>query len=59
VHGTNDRIALVGAVRAYADQVDPLQLKEFPGAQHDVLNETVHREVAAAIVDFAEKHAGL
>jgi hypothetical protein len=30
-----------------------LQLKEFPGA-HDILNETVHREVAAAIIEFAE-----
>ena len=59
VHGTNDPIAPIGAVRAYAEQLDPLQLKEFPHAQHDILNETVHREVAAAIVDFVEKHAGL
>jgi alpha-beta hydrolase superfamily lysophospholipase len=59
VHGTNDPIAPVGAVRAYAEQVDPLQLKEFPGAHHDILNETVHRDVAAAIVDFVEKQAGL
>jgi len=54
VHGVNDPIAPVGAVRAYAEQVDRLQLKEFPGA-HDILNETVHREVAAAIVDFIEQ----
>ncbi|MCV7176538.1 lysophospholipase, partial [Mycolicibacterium sphagni] len=26
--------------------------REFPGARHDVLNESVHREVAAAVVDF-------
>ncbi|MDT7761691.1 MAG: hypothetical protein QOC63_1111, partial [Mycobacterium sp.] len=51
-------IAPVGAVRAYAEQLDPLQLKEFPGAHHDILNETVHREVAAAIVDFIDKQAG-
>jgi pimeloyl-ACP methyl ester carboxylesterase len=59
VHGTNDPIAPVGAVRAYAEQVDPLQLKEFPGAHHDILNETVHRDVAAAIVDFVENQVGL
>jgi alpha-beta hydrolase superfamily lysophospholipase len=44
-------------VRAYADQIEALQIVEFPGAHHDILNETVHREVAAAIVDFVEKHA--
>jgi pimeloyl-ACP methyl ester carboxylesterase len=57
VHGTNDPIAPVGAVRAYAEQVDPLQLKEFPGAHHDILNETMHTEVAQAIVDFMEEKA--
>jgi alpha-beta hydrolase superfamily lysophospholipase len=50
---------VVDAVRAYAEQIDALQLKEFPGAHHDILNETVHSEVAAAIIDFVEKHAGL
>jgi alpha-beta hydrolase superfamily lysophospholipase len=28
------------------------QLAEFAGARHDVLNETVHRDVAAAITGF-------
>jgi alpha-beta hydrolase superfamily lysophospholipase len=28
------------------------RLAEFPGARHDILNETVHREVAAAITGF-------
>jgi len=27
-------------------------LAEFAGARHDILNETVHREVAAAITEF-------
>ncbi len=57
VHGANDPIAEIGAVRAYAEQLEPLQLKEFPGARHDILNETVHREVAGAIVDFITGHA--
>jgi alpha-beta hydrolase superfamily lysophospholipase len=52
VHGVNDPIAPIGAVRAYAEQIDPLQLKEFPGGHHDILNDTMHREVADAIVTF-------
>jgi hypothetical protein len=41
-------------VAAYAEQIEPLQLKEFPGGHHDVLNDTMHREVAAAIIEFVE-----
>jgi pimeloyl-ACP methyl ester carboxylesterase len=51
VHGVNDPIAPIGAVRAYAEQIEPLRIKEFDGA-HDILNETAHREVAAAIIEF-------
>ena len=40
VHGANDPIAPIGAVRAYAEQIEPLQLKEIAGARHDILNET-------------------
>ena len=52
VHGEIDPIASVGAVRAYAEQIEALRLREFEGSRHDILNESVHREVAAAIVDF-------
>ncbi|KUI21879.1 lysophospholipase [Mycobacterium sp. GA-1285] len=55
VHGSNDPIAQAGAVRAYAEQIDALRLAEFEGARHDVLNEAVHREVAAAIVGFIDE----
>lgn len=55
VHGSNDPIAAVGAVRAYSEQIDSLRLAEFEGARHDVLNETVHREVAATIVGFIDE----
>ncbi|MBY0287550.1 MAG: lysophospholipase [Mycobacteriaceae bacterium] len=54
LHGVNDPIAPVGPVRAYAEQVAPLRLTEFPGGRHDILNETVHREVAQTIVEFIE-----
>jgi pimeloyl-ACP methyl ester carboxylesterase len=52
VHGVNDPIAPIGAVRAYAEQIDPLQLKEIPGGHHDILNDTTHRDVADAIITF-------
>jgi len=52
VHGEDDPIADVGAVRAYAEQIEALQCREYDGARHDILNDSVHREVAAAIVDF-------
>ena len=58
VHGFNDPIAPIDPVRAYAEQIAALQLSEFPGAHHDILNETVHREVAATIVDFVERQTG-
>jgi alpha-beta hydrolase superfamily lysophospholipase len=57
VHGVNDPIAPIGGVRAYAEQIDSLQLKEIPGGRHDILNDISHREVASAIVDFVERHA--
>ena len=52
VHGVNDPIAPISAVRAYAEQIEPLQLKEFPGGHHDILNETMHRDVAESIITF-------
>ena len=56
VHGAADPIAPIGAVAAYAEQIEPLQLKDFPGGRHDILNDTMHREVADAIITFiAEK----
>ena len=57
VHGVNDSIAPVGAVRAYAEQIEPLQITEFAGGRHDILNETMHREVAQTIVEFIEDRA--
>jgi alpha-beta hydrolase superfamily lysophospholipase len=56
VHGAADPIAPVGAVAAYAEQIGPLRMREFPGGRHDVLNDTMHREVAAAIVEFVDEH---
>jgi alpha-beta hydrolase superfamily lysophospholipase len=52
VHGEADPIADVGAVRAYAEQIEALRLHAVAGGRHDILNDTAHREVAAAIVEF-------
>ncbi len=56
VHGGADPVAPIAAVRAYAEQIDALQLREFAGAHHDVLNESVHRDVAESIIDFVAAH---
>ena len=48
VHGIADPIAPVGAVAAYAEQIEPLQLKEFAGGHHDILNDVTHRTATAS-----------
>ena len=58
VHGANDPIAPIGAVRAYAEQIEPLQLKEIAGGRHDILNDSAHREVAESIVAFVNEQVG-
>ena len=58
VHGSNDPIAPVGAMRAYSEQIEPLSLFEVQGGGHDILNDVAHREVAAAIVEFIGDHTG-
>lgn len=58
VHGSNDPIAPVGAVRAYAEQVDALSLIEIEAGGHDILNDVTHARVAADIVDFVDRHLG-
>ena len=52
VHGGDDPIAPVESARSWAGRVPDGRLAEFAGARHDVLNETVHREVSARIADF-------
>jgi alpha-beta hydrolase superfamily lysophospholipase len=58
VHGAIDPIAAPGAVRAYADQIPALQYREFAETRHDVLNDTTHAEVTAAIVEFIDRATG-
>jgi alpha-beta hydrolase superfamily lysophospholipase len=58
VHGSNDPIAPVGALRAYAEQIEALSLIEITGGGHDILNDVTHQRVAADIVDFIGLHIG-
>ena len=58
VHGSDDPIVPVAQAREWAARLPGGQLAEFAGARHDVLNETVHREVAAAITGFVSSVAG-
>ncbi|MGH3637635.1 MAG: alpha/beta hydrolase, partial [Mycobacterium sp.] len=52
VHGSNDPIAPISAIRAYAEQIEPLSLVEIEGGGHDILNDVTHHRVAAAITKY-------
>jgi pimeloyl-ACP methyl ester carboxylesterase len=57
VHGEDDPIAPISGVRAYADEIPTIRVRAFDDARHDILNESVHRQVAAAIVEFIGEQA--
>lgn len=52
VHGEMDRVSPLDLARAWSAVLPRARLITFPGARHDVLNDTVHRAVAAAITEF-------
>jgi alpha-beta hydrolase superfamily lysophospholipase len=52
VHGSDDPIADIGAVRAYAEQIEPLRLEEIAGGRHDILNDVTHQAVSGTIIEF-------
>jgi alpha-beta hydrolase superfamily lysophospholipase len=56
VHGADDPVAPVDVSRHWATELPTASLSEFAGARHDVLNETVHAEVAAAIASWVLEH---
>ncbi|MEU4316602.1 alpha/beta fold hydrolase [Nocardia sp. NPDC024068] len=55
VHGVDDRRAPVAAVRAWAAQRDGVDLREYPGAGHDLLHERVRTRVTADIVQWTQE----
>ena len=52
VHGSEDPVVPAAHAREWSARLKRGRLAEFPGARHDILNETVHRDVAAAITGF-------
>jgi alpha-beta hydrolase superfamily lysophospholipase len=58
IHGSEDPMVPVAIARDWSARLPSARLAEFPGARHDILNETVHREVAAAIIAFTRDQTG-
>jgi alpha-beta hydrolase superfamily lysophospholipase len=58
VHGEADPVSPVAGARYWAAVLPHARLAIFPGARHDVLNETVHEQVAGVIAQFIIGVAG-
>jgi alpha-beta hydrolase superfamily lysophospholipase len=57
VQGELDPIAPLADAQAWVERLPNGTLVSFEGAKHDILNETVHADVAAAIVRFVRQVA--
>jgi alpha-beta hydrolase superfamily lysophospholipase len=57
IHGELDPVVPVAQARAWSARLEHAALAEYPGARHDILNETVHRQVADTIIDFIVTNA--
>lgn len=55
VHGTADPVVPVADAHHWARLLPDGRFVEFSGARHDVLNETVHLEVASEIAAFVAR----
>jgi alpha-beta hydrolase superfamily lysophospholipase len=58
IHGGLDPVAPPEQARQWAATLRFARFSEFAGARHDILNETVHAEVAAEIAGFVLEVAG-
>jgi alpha-beta hydrolase superfamily lysophospholipase len=58
VHGSDDPVIPVAHAREWVGRLKRARLAEFAGSRHDILNETVHQEVAAAITGFIRTGGG-
>ncbi len=56
VHGVDDRLAPVEAVRKWIPKVPGARLREFENAGHDLLHEKVHRTVSLECAEFLLSH---
>lgn len=55
LHGTDDQVSPLPAVRARYAAATAAELVSITGGRHDVLNDVTHRTVAATIVLFLER----
>jgi alpha-beta hydrolase superfamily lysophospholipase len=55
IHGTDDTVSPLAAVRARYAAAPSGELVSIAGSRHDVLNDVTHRTVAATIVLFLER----
>ena len=55
MHGTDDPVSPLPAVRARYAVATAAELVSINGGRHDVLNDMTHRTVAATIVLFLER----
>ena len=58
VHGEDDPVSPVSGARYWAAVLPQARLAIFPGARHDVLNDTVHEQVADVIARFIARVSG-
>lgn len=54
VHGVEDRLAPIDAVRVWTQRHESVDLREYADAGHDLLHEPVHARVAADIADWMQ-----
>jgi pimeloyl-ACP methyl ester carboxylesterase len=52
VHGVDDRLAPIDAVREWVAARSGVVFHEYADAGHDLLHEPVHAQVTADIVEF-------
>lgn len=56
LHGVDDRMAPIDAVRSWIPNVPGATLREFDDAGHDLLHEKVHRTVSLEAAEFVLAH---
>jgi alpha-beta hydrolase superfamily lysophospholipase len=56
MHGVDDRMAPIDAVRSWIPNVPGARLREFEDAGHDLLHEKVHRTVSLEAAEFLLTH---
>lgn len=56
VHGVDDRLAPVDAVREWIGSVSHASLREFEDGGHDLLHEKIHQAVTTVVAEFLDDH---